>query len=165
MSEITTGYELKEWRDKHKISQKKLCKEIGYSIYRISHIESENQELSSKLKDIVNNYAAKFSIKTEVHHIDAEWGEYKRRYRNQINKMDDIERKICRVLSIDNSIYSKNPEKLNFYLEIFELTIDTLSLIQKCDSKNEPEINENLTRLKRKKNVFLNTFSSEKTEK
>lgn len=52
---LTTGKELKEWRKRYRITQKELAEKTGYSVFRISHLENGNEQLSSRMKKAIIN--------------------------------------------------------------------------------------------------------------
>ena len=50
---METGKDLKNWRRKNHLTQEEFAKKSGYSVSRISHIESQNEPLSRKMKDAI----------------------------------------------------------------------------------------------------------------
>lgn len=135
---LDTGKDLKHWRKKNHLTQQQLSNEIHFSKDRISHVESNNEPLSPKLKQYVKKLDTKLNPPApEPPLLVKTWKEVlsNNEKRNHFfdKELVPIENKLSNILANIPDEYDKTIS----YLGIINTWLDTFS-----EMINQPYIND-----------------------
>lgn len=145
MLELTTGYDLRNWRERNRLSQKELAERTGYTITTISHLEYQNKALSKKLIDRIKALDLELHPIPQKDKITEKW-ESIDYYKNIFgDEMFVIEKAILELLTIN--VNKVGLDKTGAYLDFLGKSLKALTDLKNYSFQDDDSYKTDASRI------------------